>query len=390
MDASIDYGVTTYSGTPKSLDNAIEHYWSRYSTQNEWVVPCRHHGTPKDSGSWHWNILDEDNVGDKYLVCDRCGQEINPRDPECTWVALNPNPRVEKPFEGYRLPQLMVPWIDFADIKDKQKKYSRAKFHNEVLGRSFDAGTRPLTRKDVLANCWFKYSMAHYREVQKWASAHPIFMGVDWGTGEGTYTVVHLGGYLPFAPNHYTAFFWKRFEGVESEPKTQLRIIHQLVRDFNVRVIGVDYGGGHWPNDELVRTYGAEKIKKYQWVGNSKYKIVWEPRLAVPRFLCHRTEVMSDIFNAIKRANVFKFPRWEEFEDPFAMDMLNIFSEYNERARMNVYKHAPGSPDDSFHSLVFGFLASFFVRRRPDIIVPSKEVHREQNDIPLDDYVDVA
>lgn len=374
------FRIFIYSGTPKSLDNTIEHYWSRYSTQNEWTVPCRRHGTPKNASTWHWNVLDEDNVGKKGLVCDRCGGPISPKDPSCTWVAMNPHPRVEKPFEGYRIPQLMVPWIDWADIRDKQRKYSRPKFHNEVLGRSFDSGTRPLTRADVRDNCWSRLSMARYMEIKKWTTQYPIIMGIDWGTGEGTFTVMTLSGYLPFAPDRYTTFYAYRFEGIESEPKVQLDIIKRHVRDFNVRFIGCDYGGGFWPNDELVREFGAEKVKKYQWVGNSKVKVKFDAKLGVPRFLCHRTEVMSDIFNAVKRRNVFYYPRWEEWEDPYASDFLNIYSEYNERMRMNNYKHAPGSPDDTFHAFTFGFLASFYVRPRPDIILPTKEVDRDASD----------
>ena len=375
-----DFRWFTYSGTPKSLDNAIEHYWTRFSTQNEWVVPCRAHGTPKDPSSWHWNVLSEDNIGEKSLVCDKCGKPINPADPDCQWAAMNPHPRVEKPFEGYRLPQLMVPWIEFADIKDKQRKYSRAKFHNEVLGRSYDSGTRPLTRQDMIRNSWDKLSMTYYRDVIKWSQQWPVFMGIDWGTGESSYTVMTLGGYLPFAREKFTIFFVKRFEGAESEPEVQIEVIKQHIRDFNVKFVGVDYGGGHWPNDKLVRIFGAEKIKKYQWVGNVKKKITFEGRLGVPRFLCHRTEVMSDMFNAIKRGDVFRFPRWEEFEDPYAGDFLNIFSEYNERLRMNVYKHAPGSPDDTFHAVTYCFLASFFEKTRRDVILPEKEVDREQGD----------
>jgi hypothetical protein len=726
-----DYKWFTYSGTPKSLDNAIEHYWSRFSTQNEWIVPCKRHGTPKDPSSWHWNVLAEDNIGDKSLICDKCGKTISPADPDCQWAAMNPKPRVEKPFEGYRLPQLMVPWIDFSDIKDKQRKYSRAKFYNEVLGRSYDSGTRPLTRADMIKNSWEELSMMHHADVIKWTQKWPVFMGVDWGchddqtrvltergfvhfkdltdddmvaqfdertrelsfvkpmvrtvrdwdgdllhfeakgldmmltdthrmlfkgknssefrveqagdfvkrtgqvkfvgttyfdglekstfklpalpssagysgaearefsmddwleflgyflsegglcwvpsrsgerrpsclkmsqretvnpeatakirdcmdrlgvdyqeypnpktgdinwticgkqfwhwveknvggssatkripreflrlsqrqlkilwdammlgdgtvdsrencdngsysstskqlcedfqelstllglrstlrlhkeaegnrkdrwrvswssgrdytfndpsrakrvpykgkvycckvptgfivterngcigyqgnTGEGTFTVMVLGGYLPFAPQKFTIFYMKRFEGIESEPEVQIETIREYIRRFNIRYVGVDYGGGFWPNDKLVRWFGADKIKRYQWVGQVKKKISFEGRLAVPRFLCHRTEVMSDIFNAIKRGDVFRFPRWEEFEDPFAMDFLNIFSEYNERVRMNVYKHAPGSPDDTFHAVTYALLASFFFRPRQDIILPEKEVDREQ------------
>lgn len=372
-----EFKYFVYAGTPKSLDNSIEYYWTRFSTQNEWSVPCKRHGVPNRPDTWHWNILDEENIGKKGLICNRCGNLIRADDPDARWVALNPHPNVEKPFEGFRIPQLMVPWIEWSDILNKQRVYSRAKFYNEVLGRSYDAGTRPLTRRDVQRNCWDELSMKFYKEVAQYGASYPIFMGVDWGTGEGTYTVVTLGGYLPFAPDRYTVFYWHRFEGVESEPQRQLEIIRRLVRDFNVQRIGVDYGGGFWPNDELTRDFGAEKVKKYQWVGNVKKKIKFDGKLGVPRHLCHRTEVMSDVFNAIKRGNVFWFPRWEEFEDPYAADMLNIYSEYNDRLRMNIYKAAPSHPDDSFHSLVFGFLGSFYTRLRPDVILPVKEVERQ-------------
>jgi hypothetical protein len=367
-----------YSGTPKSLDNSIEYFWARFSTQNEWVVPCRRHGTPKDKGSWHWNILDEENIGERGLVCSKCRRPIRADDPDANWASVNPTPNVEDPFEGYRIPQLMVPWIDWKSIKNKQRVYSRAKFYNEVLGRSYDAGTRPLTRRDIKRNCWDELSMRFYKDVRQYSGQCPIFMGVDWGTGESSYTVVCLGGYLPFAPDRFTWFYWHRFEGVESEPRMQLGIIRKLVAEFNVQKIGVDYGGGHWPNDELTRDYGADKVKKYQWVGNVKKKIKFDAQLGVPRHLCHRTEVMSDVFNALKRGDVFWFPRWEEFEDPFAMDMLNIFSEFNDRLRMNIYKCAPGRTDDTYHAMVFGFLASFYVKPRADVILPTKEVQREQ------------
>lgn len=373
------YKFFRYSGTPKSLDGSLEHYWSKFSTQNEWAVPCRRHGTPNNPGSWHWNVLDEDNIGKEGLVCDKCGKLIDPADPDAQWASLNPNPRVENPFEGYRIPQLMVPWIEWTDILHKQRSYSRAKFYNEVLGRSYDSGTRPLTRQDIIDNCMEKLSMRSYELIgDKYAGTCPIFLGTDWGSGENSYTVVVLGAYLPFAPDRFTFFYSHRFEGRESEPDFQIKRIIELARKFKVHTIGVDYGGGFWPNDELIRTFGAEKIKRYQWVGNVKKKLKYDSQLGVPRFLAHRTEVMSDYFNALKRRDVFCLPRWEEYEDPFASDHLNIFSEYSERLRMNVYKHMPGCPDDTAHANMFCFLASFFYRNRPDVISPKRELDESE------------
>ena len=162
-----------------------------------------------------------------------------------------------------------------------------------------------------------------------------------------------------------------RFTGEDTEPERQLEKIEEILRAFNVRIIGVDYGGGHYPNDFLVRKFGRERVMKYQYVARLAGKVKWEPKLQ--RWVVHRTEVMSAIFNAIKRGTVFEFPRWKEFKDPYGQDMLNIFSEYNDKIRMIQYGHTPGKTDDTFHSLLYCMLASMVVKPRPDIIAPSKE-----------------
>ena len=94
-------------------------------------------------------------------------------------------------------------------------------------------------------------------------------------------------------------------------------------------------------------------------------------------FLIHRSEVMSAVFNAIKRRSVFRFPKWSEFGSPFGSDMLAIFSEYNERTRMTEYKKSPNTTDDSFHALLLCFVVSMIDNPRPDIIVPSAKIDRE-------------
>ena len=368
-----EHRLFTYSGTPKSLDNAIEHYWSRFSTQNEWAIPCRRHGTPNNPSSWHWNIPSEDNIGKKGLVCDKCFKKIDAADPMAQWVSMNPNPKLNNPYIGYRISQLIVSWIKWADILSKYETYSRVKFYNEVLGRSFDSGTRPLTQQDVVDNCSDNLSMFAFEEIPKEYGSHPIFMGIDWGSGErDSFTVITLGGYFPWAPSRFSVFYAKQCKGKESEPELQLEIVYKLCEMFNVHYIGADYGGGFYQNDKLVRRYGSDKVNKYQWIGRQKKKITYEASLGVPRYLCHRTEIMSDMFNAIKRRDVFQFPKWEEWEDPFANDMLNIFSEYSHTLKQNVYKRGPGQSDDTFHSLCFCFLASMRYKARRDVIVPEK------------------
>jgi hypothetical protein len=363
--------IFIYSGTPKSLDNAIEKYWKDFSTQNEWVVPCEKHGTPNDPTSWHWNILTEDSMGRDGLICDRCGGLINPRHPMAQWASMNPIVREkygEGAFEGFRIPQLMVPWLKWDELLVKKETYSRARFYNEVLGLSYDSGTRPLTQQDVIDNCEPTLPMTKEMLTRIKAAvgtSSPIFCGIDWGSGENTYTVLTLGTYLN---NYFTIFYAHRFEGQEIEPPIQLDIICEMIKTWNIEVVGVDYGGGFDRNDHLIRKFGQGRIWKYQYSQPST-KVKWDNDLR--RFLVHRTEVMSDIFNAIKRRNIIRFPMWEHFEKPFGEDFLSIFSEYNERTRQIEYKHAPGHTDDTFHSMVLCFLASMLRVPRNEVLNPS-------------------
>ena len=181
-------------------------------------------------------------------------------------------------------------------------------------------------------------------------------------------TVLSLGTYVG---SKFRIFWIHRFEGEDADPDVQLKKIVQILRAFGVTVIGADYGAGHMQNNTLVREFGR-RLQRFQYVARVRKKVHFEPLLK--RFVVHRTEVMSDIFSAIKRGNVFEFPRWEEFQNPYAQEIMNIFTQYNEKLRMIQYQHRPDRPDDSFHAITYCFLASMIKHPRPDIITPSREL----------------
>ncbi len=262
----------------------------------------------------------------------------------------------------------MVPWISHQDILQKQKTYPRDRFYNEVLGLSYDSGTRPLTQQDVIDNC-SQYLQMDDASLEKYrnhfAGSTPIYAGIDWSGGsENSYTILTLGAYVD---GKFQCFYYRRFEGRESDPNTQMEEIIRTIIKWNVKRIGVDYGGGFWPNDKLTNQFGMLRVAKYQYSSPSD-KVRWEDGLK--RFLVNRTEVMSDVFNAIKRRDVLRFPNWPQFKSPYGSDMLNIFAEYNEQRRMIDYKKSPGTTDDAFHSTLFCFLVSMLDFPRPDIIAP--------------------
>lgn len=363
------------SGTPKSEDNPIHHFWSVFSTQNEWAVPCERHGLPRDPSTWHWNILDEANIGKHGLICSKrgCGHAISAMHPLATWVQTNhPHPGGMQ-IEGFRIPQLMVPWIEWKDLLAKYRDMPRPRFMNEVLARSFDSGQRPLTMEDMQANCDESYEMTKdfITTLMKKISS-PIYAGIDWGQDSTkSYTVLVLAAYID---GRFTVFFAQRFEGMDADTKVQIEKIKLLISAFNVRRVGADYGGGHWPNNELLREFGQDRILRFQYAKTSTL-MAWDP--AVMRYKVHKHEVLGAVFSAIKRRDIFRFPKWDAWKRPFGQDMLSVFSEYNERTRSTEFKKAMNTTDDTMHAVTFAFLASLVENPRPDIFRPSATVDRQ-------------
>lgn len=712
-----EYRRFIYAGTPKSLDNNIEYHWSNLSTMCEWVVP---HDCTGGDGGRYWNILGEKNIGRKGLICAKCGGLIDPMTKDAKWAAQVAKKPPKVVFEGYRIPQLMVPWRAWDDILSDYARYPRDKFYNEVLGISYDSGMRPLTTHNLQAVCRDDLKMSDIEKYRPMSYNQPIFAGVDWGchddktrvltesgfkyfselthedkvaqwdaatreltyayplaitakdwdepllhfttkgaldlmvthdhrmrvrgtprdnwrtetaeetagrggggvafvgsvnwrgveremftlpglpvssgysgcapitvamdiwleflgyliaeggvchdsngkpnclkmsqrvpihqktadrmrecldaicpsynefpnaktgdinwsiygkqfwkwvvenvgdlcaekrvprefmqlsprqlrillgalidgdgsrdtrpgcacgtysstsrglcddvqelciklgmravirmraaasgnrktrwvvqwstgrdyvlsvprrrvervpykgkvycctvptgyivterngcvsyqgnSGEHAYTVICLATYIDMK---LRVFYWHRFTGEETDPEKQLARICELIKFFNVRFIGSDYGGGFAMNHHLVRNFGVKRVHNYQYVARAARKLSFNTKYG--RWMVARTEIMSDVFNAIKRHQL-EFPRWEEFHEPYGQDMLNIFSEYNQTLRMTQYKHGMDRPDDSFHSLVYCVLASILYRPRPDIFVPRQEI----------------
>ena len=118
--------MSIYAGTPKTFDNAIEFYWGRYSTQNEWAAKCGRCSTGA--------VIDEDHIGPEGLKCKKCGAELNPVDGKAEWVRMG---QAEAEWEGFHLcqPVAVYAYRNYPDVFArmwesllvKQKRYSRQK-----------------------------------------------------------------------------------------------------------------------------------------------------------------------------------------------------------------------------------------------------------------------
>ena len=367
-----------YSGTPKSLDNNIHHYWADNSTASEWCIPCEHHGLPNTPSTWHWNILSEKNLGKTGPVCDRCGKPINPEHPYARWVEMQKLDNERITFEGYRVCRLMVPWFWKSEKKWKEilaarERYPTAQFMNEVLAISYDSASKPITKLELIQACDPKYEN-NMEAAQKVAATNTSFFGIDWGSGERAYTVLTAGSYCR-SDASFQIYFMLRFTGPLSDPVAQMDEIEMLIDKLRPKYVGTDFGFGFYQNKRLLSRYGMHRIFPFEYAPRLNMKLKYIRTLH--RTIAFRTPLMSDLFNALKRRKV-RLPKWSTIERPYGEDILNIHAEDSDNLRMIKYDKPKGKTDDSFHATLYCLLVSMLEHKRPDIIAPFKEPEQAQ------------
>ena len=354
--------ISVYAGTPKTMDNPLQYYWERWSTMNEWMIRC--------DGCRTWQGITERNIGLHGLECRKCSKELNPVDGTAQWVCTS---TPDREWMGFRLPQPVVPYAyrhdqehfdrHWQSLLQKQKRYPRNRFLNEVMAESFDSGTKPVTLEEVRKCCvgtsWVNPEdvTQNHQKIKKWA-------GIDWGTGDGSYTVLSIWCYD--SNGRWSLMYAKKYMGRESDPEYSWRNIIELCKKYGVNRIGSDWGFGFYTNAQLRKAFGQDRVHLYQYVGSQKDKVKWDA--SSHKFTCDRSRVMQDVFTLIKTGPVSKgiaFPQWKIFE-LFSHDILCIYSDYSETRRRIIFDHPRGTPDDFFHTCVTAFLASQWDVRRPE------------------------
>jgi hypothetical protein len=354
--------LKVYAGTPKTYDNSIEHYWARRSTQNEWMVKC--------SRCNHWNVIEVESVRPQGLCCVKCDRELDPVT-RGSWVRHG---STNAEWEGFRVPQPIVEyvyrgnskifWRKWDTLLHKVQNYPRGKLQNEVFARSHDSGTKPVTfqqvRRCALPDLEFVLEPnSLLRQSPKWA-------GVDWGTGDSSFTILSIWGYDSFG--RFRCLYAKKYVGHEADPEYATQDIIKKCKIFGVNRIGADWGFGFETNRKILKAFGAERFHQYQHSDGQSKLVKYDTDRNV--YTTHRSRVLSLVFELIRRGPVSQgtcFPKWEQFE-PFAEDILAVFSEYSRIRRQIVYDHPRNQPDDFLHTMVYALLASMHDVRRQDLI----------------------
>lgn len=335
-----------YAGTPKTVENTMEQYWGQ-STQNEWIIKCTHCSK--------YNYINEYNIGDTCLICNKCGKPIYYEHGQ--WVSMKPSGFID----GYRLPQIVLNWINNrknpdawkVNVINTRKIYSTEKYFNEVLALPYANAKHPLNINELRAVCK-DYSMMTENDTAShpMISGYQTFAGIDWGKGDlasGTsYSVLTICAKIK---KRFTNIFMKKYVGRMSDPIMQVEDMLRLIAKFECLLTLADTGDGRTSNAIMVEKLGAARFAELYEHGTIRKKIHWDGKKG--HYIINRTRVMTDVVMEIKRNEVdfFKFAQFE----PFSPDFTGIYADYSERTRMTKYDHIV--PDDSFHSYMFSRIA---------------------------------
>lgn len=338
---------TSYSGTPKSMENTIEHLWQQ-SSQAEWIMKCGGCGQ-------HQYIASSKSIGKHGPICVKCGHPLNPR--EGFWYEFNPNPK--SGTRGFHISQPMLPLNSeeperWADLLHKYETYSTPKFNNEVMGISDAIGGRMVSLGELQALCRdYTIQVPPDNDILKGVSL--TAGGVDWTGGGSEFisrTVVWVFGWT-------TNFKMKTiyFEIMRGEnPAADVRTVADILQACKCQMVVGDAGGGAHANASLKEMLGPHRVMQVQYGSFKANLCKWNKK---DRLLLDRTAAVDSVMMQLKHQAII-FPNLQLMTVPI-QDILNEHEETiqqdSKSGGTRVWRHAPTAPDDCLHAMVYAWLA---------------------------------
>lgn len=342
--------VTWMTGTPKTFSNTIQGLWDQ-STKGEWVVKCTACGT--------YQILGIENITNKFLECRRCKKEITSEMiGNGFWKEMDPG----NPLKGFHISQMMSPRAkmvsdDGKGIYQKMNTYPTAKFYNEVLGLSYENADKLIT--DTMLDRLMDNEEELVDFLPTKFALNRVFMGIDWGTGEESFTVVSI--FTVNENNKFQLLYLKKYKQKEElEIESQVNHIMYLMRKFKVSLCVSDWGFGFTQNQTLKRNFGNRLAVCY-YVYNQKENIAYNPGKDI--YTVRRTDIIMDYITEMIHHEGALWPGKEPEKLQFLRkhhltEQAEYRPSFNGRSEEMIFTHPAGHPDDGLHSCVYAFLAS--------------------------------
>lgn len=405
--ADLVFGLETYTGTPKTVDNTLERVWTE-SSMAEWVIKCHH------AGCNHFNIpsmdYDLDKMHGKFhrdisektpgIVCAKCQKPLLPRPPSQggfgRWVHRIPERR--QSFDGYHVPQQIMPmhyahpekWAFLLGKRSGKGSYSQREFNNEVCGESFDSGAKLVTVADLISAATLPWSNNRYEAINECDLNQYIYrvLAVDWGGGGGN----PKAGSSEFMSLSYTAYAVLGLHSSGSvhvlyghrsltplEHVREAKIASEMMRDFACSHLIHDATGAGNVRETIVVQSGLAKdrIVPVVYAGPSKGGLV-EFRPSTPKqfrsyYSMDRNRALNYMCQFVKSGIIrfFKYDYVDKDNVGLLNDFVNLIEDKRDSASgRTVYRIArdPYGPDDFAQACTMGTMMLYhMLGKYPDL-----------------------
>lgn len=384
MSAS-KWGLTQYTGTPKTLENTIEGLWQR-SSKAEWCIRCE--------ACNHWNIPalshDLDNmIGENWeeaseekpaVVCAKCKRSVNPRTGR--WVHAEPALRWD--FAGYHVPQIIMP-MHYADAK-KWKillgkragsgNISPHVFYNEVLGESYDVGAKLVTVTDLRNAAVLHKNDLETAKTTIGNYTHRV-LSVDWGGGGEDWISFTTVAVLGLSPDGVidVIYGWRSLRPHDSI--YEATEILKLLAAFKCSHLVHDYSGAGNQRHSFIILSGfpEDRIVPISYVrpgvqGLMKF-VPATPEHPVNHWRLVKAQSLEMICNLIKLKQIRFFAYDHNGEDDAGLlhDFLTLVAEKSEARfgsdNYTIIRDATSkNPDDFAQAVNMGACALYYMSQR--------------------------
>jgi len=379
------YKVTVYTGTPKTLDNTIQALWEN-SSQAEWITKCAgcgHHNTP----ALHLDLMKM--IGKDTIICANCKSAIDPR--EGGWRHEHEDRTLG--FTGYHVPQIIMPdhyaipkkWKALLAKKAGMDNYTMARFLNEVMGESSDAGTRLITVTD-LRKVSILPPMSKEETMKRLRGYTLKVLGVDWGGGgedNTSFTTAVLAG---LRPDGVIEVPWMERLPILMEDHEQAVHLLRLWKEFRAHFFAHDYGGAGSVRASIMLQAGlpADRVISFCYLiqPTKSLIVLHEPDEHTPRsyYALDKSRSLMLQASAVKLERVL-FPEYESAKE-LTKDFLALYEERVEGRGSDVLhiRRSPKLADDVAHSVNFACCAIWERNKNfPDIArLASAKLTREE------------
>lgn len=276
------------AGTPKTLDNTIQGLWSN-SSQAEWCIPClvcKKLNVPAIGYDLEKMIgPDHPDVGPRRagVICARCSRPLDPT--LGRWLHKIEAKRWK--FPGYHVPQIVLPFHygdreRWRELLAKQRGYGNtttAKFYNEVLGESYDVGTKLVNQTDLERACQLPWSNAPHAPLEvlgRLRTYDLIILSVDWGGGGEEQVSFTTLAVMCWRADGKIDVVWGKRLLTPNDHVREAQEVMSIYQQFGCQLLSHDYTGAGALRETLLIQAGlsTERIVPISYVGAARQNVM--------------------------------------------------------------------------------------------------------------------